>query len=78
LRASIGDEVKGGILDVQKVGSEIVGRVGSKVEYAPYQEYGTRYMVGKYYLTRALKDTKDQVVKMFEEGISKALKRLLG
>jgi len=76
LRGSIGVEAKGGILEAQKVGSEIVGRLGSKVEYARYQEYGTQYMVGKYYLTRAVKDTAGEMVKIFEQQIAKVLKRL--
>lgn len=76
LRGSIGVEAKGGILEAKKVGSEIVGRLGSKVEYARYQEYGTKYMVGKYYLTRAVKDTAGEIVKIFEEQVAKVLKRL--
>ena len=84
LRSSIGADAghvfggkpAGGILEAKKVGSEIIGRLGSKVEYAPYQEYGTQYMVGRYYLTRAVKDTKDKMVKVFEKRIAKTLKKL--
>ena len=70
LRASIGSEI------VKGPGSVIIGKVGSKLEYAPYQEYGTRYQPGKPYLRPTLKKYKDKVVKMFEKGIAKALKRL--
>lgn len=73
---TFGGKPAGGILEAKKVGSEIVGRLGSKVEYASYQEYGTQYMVGRYYLTRAVKDTKDEMVKIFERQIAKVLKRL--
>ena len=73
---TFGGKPAGGILEAKKVGSEIIGRLGSKVEYAPYQEYGTQYMVGQYYLTRAAKDTKDAIVKIFEKQITKVLKRL--
>jgi len=72
LMTSIGSEI------VRGPGSEIIGKVGSNVEYASFQEYGTRFQPGKPYLRPALKRYKDKVVKMFEEGISKALKRLLG
>lgn len=72
LRASIGSEI------VRGSGSEIIGKVGSSLEYAPYQEYGTRFQPGKPFLRPTLARYKDKVVKMFEEGISKALKRLLG
>jgi len=84
LRSSIGADAShvfggkpaGGILEAKKSGSEIIGRLGSKVVYAPYQEYGTQYMVGQYYLTRAVKDTKDAMVKIFEKQIAKVLKKL--
>jgi len=65
-----------GILETKKVGSEIVGRVGSAVVYAAYQEYGTRYQPGKPYLRPALKATKDKVVKEIEKRIAKVLKKL--
>lgn len=72
LMTSIGSEI------VRGPGSEIIGKVGSNVEYASFQEYGTRYQPGKPYLRPTLKRYKDRVVKMFEQGIAKALKRLLG
>jgi len=72
LMTSIGSEI------IRGPGSEIIGKVGSNVEYASFQEYGTRYQPGKPYLRPTLERYKDKVVKMFEEGIAKALKRLLG
>lgn len=70
LRASIGSQIAGGI------GSQIVGKVGSAIEYASYQEYGTRYQSGKPYLRPSLAKNAQKVVKMFEQGIDGALKRL--
>jgi len=70
LRSSIGSEIMGGL------GSEVVGKVGSNIEYASYQEYGTRYQPGKPYLRPTLEKYRDKVIKMFEQGIAKTLKRL--
>lgn len=70
LRASVGSEI------VKGPGSVIIGKVGSGLEYASYQEYGTRYQPGKPYLRPTLKKYKNKVIKMFEKGIAKALKRL--
>lgn len=106
LRSSIGSEV------VRAAGSEIIGKVGSSLEYAPYAlEYGrgagrmpppnvieewagrhgmsgmgfmiaraigARGLPAKRILSKVLEEKKDKVLKMFEEGISKALRRLLG
>lgn len=35
--------------------------VGSNVEYAPYQEYGTRFMSGKAYMRPAIDATKGDI-----------------
>ena len=70
LMSSIGSEI------ARTVGSEIVGKVGSNIDYASYQEYGTKYQSGKPYLRPALEKNLGKVVKQFEEGIVKALKRL--
>jgi len=70
LRASIGSEI------LRTAGSEIVGRVGSNIDYASYQEFGTRYQSGKPFLRPALEKNRDRVVKLFEKGIDEALRRL--
>jgi len=70
LRSSIGSEI------VRGSGSEVIGKVGSSVKYASFQEYGTRYQPGKPYLRPTLKKEKNRIIKMFEKGIAKALKRL--
>ena len=40
--------------EVAREGQEIVGRVGTNVEYAPYQEFGTRFQHGTPFLRPAL------------------------
>ena len=76
LSASIGAATGEGIMEVTRVGSEIIGRIGSKVEYAPYQEYGTRFQPGKSYLRPALAENAGEALKRFEQKINEILKRL--
>ena len=77
LMSSIGsEEHPDGIFEVSRTGSQIVGKVGSRVEYASYQEYGTRYQSGKPYLRPALEAKKDQAVRIIERSIANILKRL--
>jgi len=59
LRASIGSEVK-------SVGASVIGIVGSNVVYAPYQEFGTKYMTGRRYLQRALEAKQENIVKILD------------
>ena len=70
LRSSIGSQV------VRGLGSEIVGKVGSAVEYASYQEFGTRYQPGKAFLRPSLEKNLDRVIKLLEQGIEEILRRL--
>lgn len=56
LRASITFEVDKG---------NLVGRVGSDVEYAPYLELGTVYMEPRPYLRRQLHQNRDWIRKQF-------------
>lgn len=76
LRSSIGAESGEGIREIVRTGSEIVGKMGSRVEYAGYVEEGTSKMPPYPYLKPALEAKKDEVVKLFEQGISNALRRL--
>ena len=48
---------------------ELNARVGSPVEYAPHQEYGTRYQPGKAHLIPAAERAR--------EGFAEALKHLV-
>jgi len=54
LRASITHEI-------EKDGNEVRGFVGSNVEYAIYQEYGTSYQSGHAYLRPALEKNKAKI-----------------
>lgn len=76
LSASVGASTADGIMEVTRVGSEIIGRIGSKVEYAIYQEYGTKFQPGKPYLRPALAEKVGEALKRFEQKISEILKRL--
>ena len=76
LRASIGSKTGEGIYEINKSGSQVVGRIGSKVVYASYQEYGTRFQSGKPYMRPAVERKGAEAVKKIEEGIDKVLKRL--
>jgi len=64
LRASITPEVL-------TRGRDLVGIVGSNVEYAPYQEFGTVYMPGRFYLTRALQDNADKIYRLLGRVIGR-------
>lgn len=79
LRASIGVKTQQGIYEVKPIGAEIVGRIGSRVVYAPYQELGWttrsgRHIPGRHYLEGALKAKADAVVKLFERIIDKVIR----
>lgn len=56
LRSSLNDEVI-------KENNEIVGRVGTNVEYAGYVEYGTKRQTAQPYLRPALLENKNQITK---------------
>jgi len=70
LRSSIGSEI------VHGAGSEIIGKVGTNVEYASYLEYGTSRMSARPYMKPTLEKLKDRAVKLFEDGIARVLKEL--
>lgn len=59
LRASLSHEV-------EKSGGEIVGRVGTNVEYGVYVEYGTSKISGKPYLRPALEKNKGKIKQLFK------------
>ena len=67
LRASIGSRV-------ENLRQEAF--VGSPVEYAPYVEYGTRYMQAKPYLRPALEQNIDNVRDFFVREINLAIERV--
>jgi len=65
LRASITPSVK----DMPNGG--IMGIVGSAVHYAPYQELGTRFMKGRFYLRRAVEQNEDRITKILSGAVAK-------
>ena len=82
LRASI-------LPEVQSEGKIIMGIVGSNVEYAPYQEFGTgayaMYPTAKsarmsggiqprLYLTNALKTAEPAIIKRFERAVTEVIR----
>ena len=46
--------------------------VGTNVEYAPYVEYGTRFMRSQSYLRRALSEYRAEIPKIFRDEIRRA------
>jgi len=68
LRASITPEVKAEPPDV-------IGIVGSNVEYAPFQEFGTKRMAGKHYLERAVEKNKDRIQREFEKVVNQVINK---
>ncbi len=61
LRASITHEVT-------REAGEIIGRVGTHVEYAPYLEFGTSRMAARPFLRPALINNKAAIIKQIEFG----------
>jgi len=54
LRASLSHEM-------EKKGDEVIGRVGTNIEYGVYVEYGTERMSAKPYLRPALENNKGKI-----------------
>jgi len=70
LRASIGHVVN-------RMGRDaITAIIGSDVEYAPYQEYGTYKMAAQPFLRPALEQSRDEIVRILEDAYSSALRSL--
>ena len=66
LRASITPEVR-------PFGDTIQGVVGSNVEYAPYQELGTKYMEGRFYLRRALEQNAERIYRLLNSTVGRII-----
>ena len=60
--------------DIVRRDTVIRGIVGSNVSYAPFQEFGTRFMKGKRYLQRALNDNTDRIRRLIDAAINKLIK----
>ena len=48
----------------------VKGLVGSNVEYAGFQEFGTRFMKGKHYLQRALNENASRIARLINNAIA--------
>ncbi len=68
LRASITPEIRA-------TSNEVVGVVGSNVVYAPFQEFGTRYMKGRFYLTRAFEAAKEFIIHRFDRALHEIVEK---
>ena len=60
---------KQGILETEQTKflgytTKVIGKIGSKVPYAPYVEFGTSRFSGRYCLTQGLEDSRDNVRKI--------------
>lgn len=44
-------------------------RTGKRVDYAKHQEFGTRYVIGQFYLTRAVEEVKPTIADMIKTKI---------
>jgi HK97 gp10 family phage protein len=60
----------------EKSDGSILGRVGTNTSYAIHQEYGTRYMRGKFFMKGALEDIKKNMGQVTSFGF-KRIKELL-
>jgi HK97 gp10 family phage protein len=69
LRASITPQVKSS----SRI-EEIIGIVGSNVIYAAFQELGTRYMKGRFYLKRAFESNRAWIIQRFNRFVSRTIK----
>ena len=67
LRASITPEIR--------QGKSIDGIVGSNVEYAPYQELGTRFIKPRRYLQRALEDNQERIFALISKTVDRIIAR---
>ncbi len=54
---------------VRRSGAEVRGVVGSKVDYAPYQEFGTRFFAARRYLRRAVDANRDDIIRLINQAI---------
>ena len=60
--------------DILTRGIEVVGVVGSNVEYAPYQEFGTwplKGIQGPRYLRRAIEENADRLFKILGDAVGR-------
>ena len=59
---------------VHHITRELEGEVLAGVEYAIYQEYGTRYFKGRKFMTRAVRGLKSTIQRYFSRAMSRVIK----
>ena len=74
MRSSIGSKVEG-------IGSDIVGTItsnpgGKQVFYTPFQELGTRFMMGRFFFRGAFEAGKEAIKGFFDDAIAELMRRL--
>lgn len=60
---------------VSQSGNTVMGVVGSNVEYAPFQEFGTRHMKGRFYLKRALEQNARRIYSLLSRFVEQVVKK---
>jgi len=60
----------------ETVTHDLVLRVGAYVYYAIFQEYGTRYIAPRYFMTRAIQENLPLLTFAMQEAINKAWENL--
>lgn len=58
---------------IQTVVKRLAAEVGTDVEYAPYQEFGTRYQEAQPFLEPAFEDLKPDFLRAYREAVMQAL-----
>ena len=60
---------------VHSIKRELEGEVFVGVRYAIHQEYGTRYMKGRYFMTRAVDSLKTKINYYFKEALRRVAEK---
>lgn len=76
-RASIGGSVQQlGINEIKMVDADIVGRMGTNVVYAPFLEFGTKFMRAFHTLENAARAKASDVVKRIADAVGTLTRKL--
>jgi HK97 gp10 family phage protein len=59
----------------RSVRNKTVGIVGSNVEYAPYQEFGTRFIKPRRFLRRALEQNTERIKRLLNGAVARIVRR---
>jgi len=68
--------LRAGLLpEVQQLRTQVKGIIYDDVEYAIFQEQGTRFMPGKWFLWGAIEDSREQILRLLQAGVIEAIER---